>query len=137
MKRLAGFTLIELMIAVAIVGILTAIAYPSYQGYVQSARRADAQADLLELAQWMERQFTVNGNYNSSTDNDNDFDRDDLPFQKSPVDGNDTFYNITVVGAATTFTLTATRAGAQVGDRCGNMTVNQTGAKTAAQNDCW
>lgn len=137
MHKHSGFTLIELMIVVAIIGILTAIAYPSYQGYVQDSRRADAQGDLLELAQWMERQFTASGNYNTSTDGDNDFDADDLPFKKSPADGNDTFYTITVVGAATTFTLTATRAGAQAGDRCGTMTVNHTGAKTAAANDCW
>lgn len=132
-----GFTLIELMIVVAIVGILSAIAYPSYQNYVQQARRADAQADLLELAQWMERQFTVNGTYVSDIDGDNDFDADDLPFKKSPADGNDTFYTITPAGTATTFTLTATRAGAQAADRCGTMTVTQTGAKTAAANDCW
>ena len=53
-----GITLIELLIVVAIVGILSAIAYPAYQGYVENSRRTVAQGELLELAQWMERQYT-------------------------------------------------------------------------------
>lgn len=77
MKRQVGFTLIELMITVAIVGILVAIAYPSYMEYVRSAKRGDAQADLVELSQWMERQFTVNGLYTVSGANPV------LPFSKS------------------------------------------------------
>ncbi len=130
MRKSRGFTLIELMITVAIVGILTAIAYPSYVTYVQDARRADAQGVLLEVAQRMERAFTANGSYlaggNPAVAN-----------TKSPQDGNETFYNVVIAATATTFTVTATRAGAQAGDRCGNMTVNQVGVKTAAENDCW
>lgn len=128
-----GFTLLELMIVVAIVGILAAVAYPAYQDYVRDARRADAQADLLELAQWMEREFTVNGTYRNASNA-----APALPFVKSPRDGNDTFYDLTVATPnASSFTLTASASGAQIGDGCGNMTVTQTGAKTAAANDCW
>lgn len=54
----SGFSLMELMIAVAIVAILASIAYPSYVGYIQQARRADAVASLMELAQFMERYYT-------------------------------------------------------------------------------
>lgn len=63
----AGFTLIELMIAVAVIGILAAIAYPSYQEYVKRGRRADAMGELQQAATAMERYFTVNGSYTGAT----------------------------------------------------------------------
>jgi len=58
-----GFSLIELMIVVAIVGIIAAIAYPSYSNHVRETRRTTAQADLVELAQWMERQYSGDFSY--------------------------------------------------------------------------
>lgn len=58
-----GFTLIELMITVAIIGILAAIAYPSYVEHINRSRRADAEATLVELAQWMERNYMTNLSY--------------------------------------------------------------------------
>ena len=63
MEKQRGFSLIELMIAVAVVGLIASIAYPSYLDYVRKANRAEAQGSILELAQWMEREFTVNGTY--------------------------------------------------------------------------
>ncbi len=62
---LRGFTLIEIMIVVAIVGILAAIAYPSYQDSVRKSRRADAKTALLEVAQLEERFFSVNNQYSA------------------------------------------------------------------------
>jgi type IV pilus assembly protein PilE len=61
--RKKGFTLIELMVAVAIVGILAAIAIPSYQESMRKSRRADAQSALLNIANAMERYFTQNNTY--------------------------------------------------------------------------
>ena len=63
MLNTKGFTLVELMIAVAIVGILASIAYPSYQDSVRKSRRADAKGALLGFANAMERHFTENNSY--------------------------------------------------------------------------
>ena len=127
-RRPRGITLLELMIVVVIVGILAAIAYPSYQDYVLRSHRADAQADLLELAQWLERHYTTNNTYAGAA----------LPFSQTPRTGA-ARYNIAVAVPAggQTFTLTATPAGTQAGDACGTMTINQLGVTTAAQADCW
>lgn len=134
MYKAKGFTLLELMIVVAIIGIITAVAYPSYQSYVQDTRRASAQADLLELGQWMERRMTVNGTYQTAS-----AAMPALPFASSPKnDANDVFYTLTVAGTATQYTLTATPSGAQATDRCSVMTYTHQGAKAATgATDCW
>ena len=124
--HVSGFTLIELMIVVAIVGILSAIAYPSYQQHVRSSRRADAQAALSELAQFMERRFTETNSYAAAGP---------LPFTQSPRDGT-AVYNLTLPAvAANTFTLQAApiAGGPQVGD--GNMQLAETGAKLWDRNN--
>lgn len=63
MKSSKGFTLVELMIVVAVVGILSAIAYPSYTEYVLRGRRAEARTALMDLMQQQERYYTQNGRY--------------------------------------------------------------------------
>lgn len=128
-----GMTLIEVMIVVAIVGIIAAVAYPSYQDYVRRASRADAQADMLVLSQWMERRFTTANRYAPA---DGDFTAT-LPFSQTPRTGA-ARYNLTAVvaGGGQTFTLTATPAGPQAGDTCGVMTINQQSVTTPAAN-CW
>ncbi|RAU17359.1 type IV pilin [Nitrincola tibetensis] len=139
-KHDKGFTLIELMIVVAIIGIIASVAYPSYQDSIAKSRRANAQASLLELAQFMERHYTANNQY--TVGNTNPVTPPALPFTVSPKDGGAVFYNIDLaIITATTYTLRATPAGAMAGDNCGNLTLTHTGVKgrtgSLALNQCW
>lgn len=136
-SRSSGFTLIELMIAVAIVGILSAIAYPSYQAYVQQARRADAQAALVELAQFMERHYTSKGGYLL---NGNSGEAPALPFSNSPKDGGATAYNLSLTETtAQTYRLQAVPVNSMSGDTCGTFTIDHLGRKGSggAVAKCW
>ena len=135
MKRQAqrGFTLIEVMSVVAIVGILSAIAYPSYQEYVRRGHRAEARAGLLQAAQWMERAATATGTYPKTAQ---------FPASLKTVP-NDR-YDISVNSNGSTFTLTAAPKGAQASDKCGNYTLTNTGLRGAngatsgaIVTDCW
>lgn len=137
--KAGGFSLIELMIVVAIVAIIASIAYPSYQNSIATSRRADAQASLLELAQFMERYYTVNGSYqNASTTPPS---APGLPFIESPKDGAK-YYDLALTAiTATSFTLRARPKGSMAGDGCGDLTLTSTGVKgksgPLALEQCW
>jgi type IV pilus assembly protein PilE len=130
-ERNRGFTLIEVMIVVVIVAILGTIAYGAYTRHIQDSRVATVQGDLMELAQWVERRYSLNNSYAGIT-------TANLPFSISPRNPNSTTaYNITVEANDTTFTLTATPTGPQTGHRCEDLTLNHAGERGAAVNDCW
>lgn len=116
MLRQAAFTLIELMIAVAVIGILAAIAYPSYQDTIRKSRRSDAQGGLVNLANFLERLSTETGCYNPGPDNvcGNGDDAAPVliaPQNRSPATGATIYYNLSIAAApaitTTTYTIQA------------------------------
>jgi type IV pilus assembly protein PilE len=133
-RHFRGFTLVELMIAVAVVAILVAFAVPSYREHIAASRRTDAKSALLAVAQLMERNYTERGTYAGVTLGSTGV------YPSTSPQG---YYALSIASQdANGFSLLATRAGAQVGDKCGNYTYDQAGTKglasatyTAAQ--CW
>jgi len=135
-----GFSLIELMIVVAIIGILAAVAIPSYQNYVERTRRVDAQAALTEMAQAMEGAYARNFSYEKLATGAADTGTPSAPvLRSSSVD----FYTLTISAAAkNSYTLSAAASGAQIQDKCGTLSIDNTGQKTATKggsaiSDCW
>lgn len=139
MRKQAGFTLVELMITVAIIGILAAIVYPSYVDYMRRSHRAEAKTILMEAAQRLERSFTQNNSYTVADSFLSDSDLD-----QSPKEG-DAMYDISldVEDDGASFTLTADPVddGFMATDACAGLTIDNTGKKDvtgdAEVQDCW
>lgn len=131
-KNQTGFTLIELLIAVAIVGILGAVAYPSYTTYISKSNRTEGQRELLRIANRMEQHFTDHRTYTS--------DMKLLGLSADPFITESGKYSIdTSVQTRGTFTLTATAKGSQATSdtACTTLSVSHTGQKTAKTSTCW
>jgi type IV pilus assembly protein PilE len=125
-----GFSLVELMIVVAIIAILARIAYPTYQDSLVKSRRADAKAALSELSVFMERWYTTNGCYTSGSCATSTTTAPTLPFLVAPKSGK-VNYNLSVVTTPSTFTLTAAPIRATDDATCGSLTLTNTGTKGA------
>lgn len=133
-KQSRGFTLIELMIVVAILAILAAIAYPAYINHTTNSRRAAAAGCLIELSQFMERYYTTELTYTGAA----------LPAGTACQADLAPFYTFALSGVtASTYTIQASPQGAQLRDtKCGTIGLDQRGARTesgtaADVSECW
>lgn len=128
-----GFTLVEMMIVIAIVAILAAIAIPSYHDYIVTTRRSDGQIALLDLSTRLERFFNENNSFVGAS----------IP-TIYPATSPEGFYNLQITNTtATNYTIQAIPQGPQTSDSlCGTLTFNALGQKGANGSiadplDCW
>lgn len=136
MKKYNGFTLIELMVVVAIIGVISAIAFPSYNSYMNKSRRADAKVGLQKLADKQERFYLQNNTYTSV------FTSAGLNTSTTSEEG---YYTFAVDSASVSgFSMTATAVGIQANDiDCATLTLSSTSLKTATAGSggdatkCW
>jgi type IV pilus assembly protein PilE len=135
MRHIKGFTLIEILITIAIIGILLTVAYPSYLRYITKTHRTDGQVALMDLASRMERYYI---------DNNHTYVGASFATLKISSTSSRGFYTLTISQLSdTTYLLTATPTGSQLtNDKlCGSLTIDQSGQKgqtgTGTQKDCW
>lgn len=130
MKHERGFTLVEILIVVALIGILSAIAFPSYNEYVRKSQRAEVQRVLAEANQYLKRYFGAQDTYEGA----------ELPagLTQSPTTGTAVYVielmedgaAVDEITEAGTYTIRARRTGSMASDRCGNLSIDQNGTKT-------
>lgn len=129
-KTMRGVTLLELMIVVVIVGILAAIAYPSYRQFVERAKRTEAKALLLEIATNQERFYLQNNTYGNMAD---------LQYNEPQITPSEA-YSVTIgANSANNFTATATyQLGGDEAGKCLTFTIDGRGIKgSTPYTDCW
>ncbi|WP_283255900.1 type IV pilin protein [Dyella humicola] len=135
MRRVHGFTLIELMVVVAIIAVLAAFAVPAYSRYGYRARRTDGQELLLRIATAQERYYATYNKYGALAD---------LGFADPALSDNG-FYSVSLSNQTTsTYMATATPRSAQQSDACGSLQLDGMGTKTSAaagnvssNGNCW
>jgi len=154
-KHANGFTLIELMITVAIVGILASIAFPAYSSYIARARRADARTQLTQAAQFMQRYYSANDSFQQDRSGNSVADATNgMPssLTRSPADGSAIYQlntsiatlgspTFTVTASAYTLTMAPIQGGPAANDGCGMFTLTSTGIRgvtgSIPRDQCW
>jgi type IV pilus assembly protein PilE len=137
-SRTAGFTLIEVMVVVAIVSILAALVYPSYTSSVRRGDRAAARAALMEAQQYMERYYAANSRYSVASDGTGS---PSLPTRLQAIPTEAPKYDLTV-SAVTLNSYTLTADPRSNSETCGNLTLTNTGVKGRSGSgpsiqECW
>ena len=151
LKVSAGFTLMELMITVAIVGILASIALPSYSSYIARSRRADARTQLVQVAQFMQRFYAANDAYNEDRASNGVLTQVPASLTVSPADGTK-LYDLAIPAGTLTITsyviqMVPVAGRAMANDECGTYTLTSTGIRgvtvagtpgsAALRDKCW
>lgn len=139
MEKERGFSLMELLVALTILAVLTAVAIPSYTAYLNRGYRKQARAELLEAAVWMERWRTERGRYDDPANANNP--PPTFPSTQVPRTGT-ARYTVAVAATPATYTITATATGSMAGDACATLSIDQTGLRTftgadGTQEVCW
>jgi type IV pilus assembly protein PilE len=125
LRKIRGFTLIEVMIVVAIVAILAAVALPSYRDSVAKSKRAEGKAAILNAEGWLERFNTDNNRYDNPAGGGSNT-LFGAKFSQVPATGSAN-YNITVTATASAYTITLTTTGSMTGDYCGSYLKTNSG----------
>ena len=137
--RQAGFSLIELLVVLVIMGVLSALALPGYTRYVQRGNRTEVMAALLEAQHFMERYYSANGQYLSPA---NAVPMLPQRLQRIPIQGTVRYQLSVREATVNSYLLQAVPEGSMAGDVCGNLTINQTGLRgvlnsTHSVSECW
>jgi type IV pilus assembly protein PilE len=137
--RQAGFSLIELLVVLVIMGVLSALALPGYTRYVQRGNRTEVMAALLEAQHFMERYYSANGQYLSPA---NAVPMLPQRLQRIPIQGTVRYQLSVREATVNSYLLQAVPEGSMAGDVCGNLTINQTGLRgvlnsTNSVSECW
>lgn len=139
---LTGFSLIELLVVLVVVGVVSALALPSYTQHVQRGHRAEAIGALLEAQHFMERFYSAHGRYDGSAQEPGKLPELPLRLQGIPT-GADLRYQLKLdVATVNSYELQAQPVGSMVHDKCGILTLNETGSKGLGGSDlsvadCW